>query len=94
MVSDTALIEYQVSGFEPCRYKAVPNAPVSQILPTQNPTQAAQKKDNVLISISQKQTLFSGKATLQQSVVFLVLFRTRCSNSSAFGSTALLGMEQ
>lgn len=51
---------------------------------TQNPTQAAQRKDNVLISISQKQTLFSGKATLQQCVVFLVLFSTCCSNSSAW----------
>lgn len=51
---------------------------------TQNATQAAQKKDNVLISISQKQTLFSGKATLQESVVFLALFSTHCSNSSAW----------
>lgn len=43
---------------------------VSQILLTNNPTWAAQKKDKVLISILQKQTLFSGKITLQQSALY------------------------
>lgn len=40
----------------------------SQTLPTNNPT-SAQGKDKVLISILQKQTLFSGKIPLQQNVL-------------------------
>lgn len=58
---------------------------VSQTLLTNNPTWAAQKKDKVLISILQKQTLFSGKITLQQRV----LYSESCSVPAAPTALAL-----
>lgn len=58
---------------------------VSQTLLTNNPTWAAQKKEKVLISILQRQTLFSGKITLQQSA----LYSESCSVPAAPTALAL-----
>lgn len=72
-------------AFEACQSRQSPMHLVSQTLLTNNPTWAAQKKDKVLISILQKQTLFSGKTTLQQRV----LYSESCSVPAAPTALAL-----
>lgn len=60
--------QYQVSCFEACRLTQPMMLLASQTLLANDPT-SAQGKDKVLISILQKQMLFSGKIPLQQSVL-------------------------